>query len=188
MGWTTQRTYTTAETITASQLNVMIRDDLRWLYGEKPSFRARHDQNQFYTPIGGGPQAFLYSDFATVEQDSDGMAGQTAVVAAPASAGFTVRTAGKYVVTACAAHGPDSTGGYRKVQLRTGDGTVIASKTPGNLANTQTDILNVKSLWNFAVGDQCVVYVGGSAGEPSVYGSPALIPTYPRLTASWLGN
>ena len=70
---------TTGETVTASALNVMVRDDFRFLYSP-PGFRAYHEQEQPYifdTSLGAGG-AYLYSDSSVVVTDTDGMHGQTA--------------------------------------------------------------------------------------------------------------
>ncbi|HLA25234.1 MAG TPA: hypothetical protein VJ206_07560 [bacterium] len=186
----TQRTWTTAEKVTASQLNVMIRDDLNYLYGPRPGCRAHHDQAAEAVANADGTYDFL--PMAVTDEDTDEMRTITVdTTPTPASAFAQIKTAGKYLVTAqltflvdqaITTHGFEW--GVQIIKRTSGTNTVIGAKQNPNSGNVGPSTHNCKTLWDFAVDD----LIGLLPVIGSLFVGVHITNDRAALAVAWLGN
>ena len=201
MAWVTQRTWVTAETVTASQLNVMIRDDLKYLYSS-PYASAAHAQTQDL-PSAPGVSGNMEFDFDTTLTDTDGMREITSAdypAAVPEVALPTrflkINTAGKYLFGASVGYQESPAGmtteQYGVTILRASDAAIIARWRKGVVAPAESPaaVAEVSTLWDSAVGD--LFYVTApynfSPGDSRERIFPYSYPAFPRFSAHWMGN
>ena len=190
-----------SETVTASQLNVMIRDDLNYLYS-RPYASAAHAQTQDL-PSATGVSGNMEIDFGTTLTDTDGMREITSAdypAAVPEIALPTrflkINTAGKYLFCASVGYQESPAGmtteEYGVSILRASDAAIIASFGKDVMAPAESPqaVAEVSTLWDSAVGD--LFYVTApysfSPGDNRERMFPFLYPAFPRFSAQWMGN
>lgn len=195
MAWVTQRTWVTAETVTASQLNVMLRDDLRFLYS-RPYASAMHNQSQD-SPGGILTSGIVDLDFDTTDEDTDGMRDVTSAdypasvsLEVPSTRFIKVNTAGKILFTACVGFPEAATYHCDLSIARASDSVNIAHVTGSDAATLLLPAKTVSTLWDCAIGDLFYVRVpwSHSPGGNPLFSFPYSASLYPRFSAQWMGN
>lgn len=201
MAWVAQRTWVTAETITASMFNVMVRDDQRFLYSP-PHARAGSDEGETQNStetIASTDLSILEVDFSVTTEDTDNMREITSAdypasipAATPSSRFMKVNTAGKYLLASSIAFQVHADMTVFGISIgRASDALSIARKTRHvTAAPTVDEIVGASSIWDCVVGDLFYVtalWRQGAGGQTSADLSGATL-AYPYLSAQWMGN
>ena len=201
MAWVAQKTWTTGETVRATDLDVMVRDDLNFLYSS-PYASASHAQTQ-HLPAAPGASGNMDIDFDTTLTDTDSMREITsadypaAVLAVALPTRFLkINTAGKYLFGASVGYqeSPASltTEQYGVSILRASDAAIIARWRKGvaSAGTSPQAVAEVSTLWDCAVGDLFHVTApfNFSPGDNRERFFPYSYPAFPRFSAHWMGN
>jgi hypothetical protein len=173
MAWTTPRTWSTGETVTAAIMNAHVRDNLNFLYGA-PACRAYHNAAQATTTAVALALALNSERF-----DNDTMHDTSSN-----NSRITFTTAGRYVVTGSIEFASNATG-VRTCQIRLGGATVIAGVNDVDVAASLC-VLPVATVYSFSAAEYVeLVATQTSGGNLNVNSSTNYSPEF---SAHWLGN
>lgn len=155
MAYTTQRTWTTGDDITAARLNTYLRDDVGFL-ATPPSCRVYNNANISHSSSGSNQ----YLTFNTERFDTDTMHSTSVNTGR-----ITFTTAGKYLVGGNITFAANSTG-QRGVHVRLNGTTVIANYGCETVAGGLETPLFVVGYYAFSASDYielgCLQNSGGA--------------------------
>lgn len=173
MAWTTPRTWTPGELVTADVLNTQVRDNLLHLYGRIGiGARLIRSTNQSI------PSQFAIAvQFSSTRYDTDNMfsGGQ--------NTRLTLNTAGKYILSAHLKWDPMAA--LSEARLRLNGATSIAQQTIAN-GNNKTVYMSLSTVYSFAAGDyvELMCFQDDTVARNILTESAAAI----ELAAQWIGE
>jgi hypothetical protein len=195
MPWVTQRTWTDGEVVTASQLNVQIRDDLSFLYSAP---RCHLVQTKELTVAADA--AAIVVDYDVVFENNDDMRSMSANTQAVLRAsgfpdgGFIFpKTAGRYLLSFTGSVHPGGVVGcFFLIEAGSPSGGYQAAagySNPKPVATTPWDA-NVTTIWNVSsVSDDSSFFVlAGAFVAGNEISLPSKYPSSHSFVAHWLGG
>lgn len=189
MSWTTPRTWTTGDTITAALLNTHLRDNLNYLY-DPPGCLAIRTSNQSITSGSQTVVNFNSTDVFDTDTMHDTSTNPDRI---------TPNTSGAYVVSLNIEFAPNSTG-FRRAWISNTDPTTnvgtVASFSCGNAGSTENTILSCTGIAKILVSgsswfDNSVYQTSG--GALNILGSSSVADNLSQVVpcsfgATWVGN
>lgn len=144
MAWTTPKTWSVGDVLTAADLNAYTRDNTKWLGTDKPHARVRNTANISHSS-SGSYQALTFDaervDVGAMHDTST----NTGRLTVPTGGG------GFYAVGGQIEFASNSTG-RRGIQIRRNGSTVIAREESGNIG-ANDHAVTVSTVYQLAAGD-----------------------------------
>lgn len=175
MAWTTPKTWSVGDVLTAADLNAYVRDNNKWLGTDKPHARVRNTADISHTSSGNYQALTFDAERVDVGAMHD-TSSNTGRLTVPAGGG------GLYAIGGQIEFASNSTG-RRGIQIRLNGTTVIAREETGNLgANPHT--CTVATVYQLAAGDYVeLMGLQASGGNLNMLASSAYSPEF---YAHWL--
>lgn len=172
MSFTSPRSWSSTESLSAAHLNTYLRDNLNFLFSP-PGCRVFHSTSQSIS-AGAGETALAFNG----EQYDTNTMHDTATN----NSRITFNTAGKYYVFGCVAW-QSSTVGFRTASIRLNGTTLIVRDNKRSLGTHDT---NVSCVYNFSTGD----YIELTVAQTSTAALNVLrTANYsPEFGAQWQGD
>lgn len=174
MPWTTPRTWTPGELVTADLLNTHLRDNLLHIYARLSiGARVANTLNQsipntLWTPLG----------FSTARYDTD------TLFSLSDNSRLTAQTAGKYLITTHIQWAP--TTARRELRLQHNDSTTIAQHTLQSGGGNVEACMSLSTVYAFNAGDYVTAQVWHNHGSTiSILGNGNLSA---EMTMQWLSE
>lgn len=177
MPWTTPKTWSVGDVLTAADLNAYVRDNTKWLGTDKPHCRVRNSANISHTSTGN----YQALTFDTERVDVGAMhdtSSNTGRLTVPSGGG------GFYAIGGQIEFASNSTG-RRGIQIRLNGSTVIAREESANLgANDHT--CTVSTVYQLAAGDYVeLMGLQASGGNLNMQATSAYSPEF---YAHWIAT
>lgn len=175
MPWTTPKTWSVGDVLTAADLNAYVRDNVKWLGTDKPHCRVRNSTNISHTSSGNYQALTFDSERVDVGPMHD-TSSNTGRLTVPAGGD------GFYTIGGQIEFASNSTG-RRGIQIRLNGSTIIAREESANLgANDHT--CTVSTVYQLAAGDYVeLMGLQASGGSLNMLASSAYSPEF---FAHWL--
>lgn len=146
MAFTTPKTWSVADVLTAADLNAYVRDNIKWLGTDKPRCRVRNSANISHTSSGNYQALTFNSERVDVGSMHD-TGSNTGRLTVPTGGG------GFYAIGGCIEFAADSTG-RRGIQIRLNGSTVIAREESNALDGpSNATVMQISTVYQLAAGD-----------------------------------
>lgn len=176
MPWTTPKTWSVGDVLTAADLNTYNRDNIKWLGGDKPHCRVRNSANISHTS-SGSYQALTFDTERVDVGPMHDTTTNTGRLTVPSGGG------GFYAIGGCIEFASNATG-RRGVQVRLNGTTVITRIESSAFANDQA--VTVGTVYQLAAGDYVeLMGLQSSGGNLNMLASSAYSPEF---WAHWLAT
>lgn len=175
MPWTTPKTYTVGDVLTAADLNAYQRDNVAWLGTDKPHCRVRNSANISHTSSGSYQALTFNSERVDVGGMHDTVT-NTGRITVPSGGG------GLYLIGGCIEFAANATG-LRGAQIRLNGTTVIAVQEAPSVGAGSAHPIMVTTAYQLAAGDYVELM-----GKQSSGGSLNMLATgnySPEFWAIW---
>ena len=144
MAFTTPKTWSVADVLTAADLNAYVRDNTKWLGTDKPRCRVRNSANISHTS-SGNYQALTFNTERVDVGPMHDTGSNTGRLTVPTGGG------GLYAIGGQIEFASNSTG-RRGIQIRLNGTTVIAREETGNIGSNDHAV-TVSTVYQLAAGD-----------------------------------
>lgn len=177
MAWTTPKTWSVGDVLTAADLNAYVRDNNKWLGTDKPHARVRNTADISHTSSGNYQALTFDAERVDVGPMHD-TSSNTGRLTVPAGGGGLFAMGGQIEFAS------NSTG-RRGIQIRLNGTTVIAREEAANLgANPHT--CTVSTVYQLAAGDYVeLMGLQASGGSLNMLATSAYSPEF---YAHWLST
>lgn len=155
MAYTTPRTWVANETLTASNLNTHVRDNIAWLATDAPCCRVYNSAN-ISIATSGSPQALTFDSERYDVGGCHSTSVNTGRITVPSGAG------GKWRFGASIEFASNATG-YRQVFIRLNGGSALAAVQVPAVSGVATQ-LNVSGEYSLSAADYLEVVVTQTSG------------------------
>ncbi len=144
MAFTTPKTWSVADVLTAADLNAYVRDNTKWLATDKPRCRVRNTANISHTS-SGNYQALTFDTERVDVGPMHDTGSNTGRLTVPTGGG------GFYAIGGQIEFASNSTG-RRGIQVRLNGTTVIVREETGNIGSNDHAV-TVSTVYQLAAGD-----------------------------------
>lgn len=177
MAFTTPKTWSVADVLTAADLNAYVRDNIAWLATDKPHARVRNTANISHTSSGNYQALTFNSERVDVGAMHD-TSTNTGRLTVPTGGG------GFYSIGGAIEFASNATG-RRGIQIRLNGTTIIAREESANLgANDHT--CTIATVYQLAAGDYVeLMGLQASGGNLNMLATSAYSPEF---YAHWLAT
>lgn len=170
MAWTTPKTWTVGDVLSAADLNTYVRDNAKWLGTDKPHCRVRNSANISHTSSGSYQALTFNSERVDVGAMHD-TSTNTGRLTVPTGGG------GFYAVGGCIEFDGNGTG-RRGIQIRLNGATVIAREETGN-AGANDHAITIHTVYQLAAGDYVeLMALQASGGNLNMLATSAYSPEF----------
>lgn len=177
MAWTTPKTWSVSDVLTAADMNAYVRDNSKWLGTDKPHARVRNTANISHTSSGSYQALTFNSERVDVGAMHD-TSSNTGRLTVPTGGG------GFYAIGGCIEFASNATG-KRGIAVRLNGSTIIAQHESDNIGASD-HALAISTVYQLAAGDYVELM-----GKQSSGGSLNMLATSaysPEFYAHWLAT
>lgn len=178
MPWTTPKTYSVGDVLTAADLNAYQRDNVGWLGTDKPHCRVRNTANISHTSSGSYQALTFNSERVDVGSMHD-TGSNTSRLTVPTGGG------GFYAIGGCIEFAANATG-RRGIDIYLNGSTIIAREECNNLGASPATPISIATVYQLAAGDY--VELRGLQASGGNLNMLATANYSPEFYAHWLAT
>ena len=145
MAWTTPKTWSVADILTAADLNAYVRDNLSWVGTDKPHARVRNSANISHSSSGSYQAVTFNSERVDVGSMHD-TSSNTSRLTVPAGGG------GLYAIGGVIEFAANATG-RRGIDIYLNGTTVLAREECNNLGAGSATPVSISTVYQLSAGD-----------------------------------
>ena len=176
MPWTTPKTWSVGDVLTAADLNTYNRDNVKWLGGDKPHCRVRNSTTISHTSTGNYQALTFDTERVDVGPMHD-TSSNTGRLTVPSGGG------GFYAIGGCIEFFANATG-RRGIQVRR-NGTTVIARNESSIGGNDHPI-TIATVYQLSAGDYVeLMGLQASGGNLNMLASSAYAPEF---WAHWIST